>query len=95
MNSIKFSILLPLCFVASLNAESLPDVLTLMKARYEGLSSLHAEMVIEKKLEPAYLEIEPGGNPSAPTVFTFSYWEKGSSFNYVLSKIKDKGSELL
>lgn len=65
-----------------------------MKARFEGLSSLHAEMIIEKKLEPAYLEIEQGKKPSVPTVLTFSYWEKGRSFNYVLNKIKGKGSEL-
>lgn len=94
MKSTKISILLPLCLVPSLYAQSLPDVSLLMKTRFEGLSSLHAEMTIEKKLEPAYLEVEPGKNPSEPTVLAFSYWEKGRSFNYVLNKIKDKGNQL-
>jgi hypothetical protein len=71
-----------LTVVPSGRTESIQEIFSAMKENFDGISSLHAESHVTKKLEAPYLAVAPGANISVPTTFDFRYWEKGDSFNY-------------
>ena len=79
-------------FSQSNYAQNVDEIVQKMKQGFDGISSIHSEVKIEKTLELPYREFAASVDPTLPTKWTFEYWAKGKYYNYQLTS-QTKGKE--